>query len=415
MIGKVQTGLNKSRAILFDRDIDLYGIPEQEIQSELSKGVVSVKCFTKKRNDLIEPTNTYLLTFGMPTLPTNIQVGLYQMKIDMFVPNPLRCLKCQRFGHGQNTCRGCETCFKCEEGHDGKSCQKDPMCKNRKGDHMSSSMQCPILKKEKEILKVKTEKKFTHPEAKRIVNIYHVPKTNMQSYASALKVTTKDSSTQAHESQILSLTSVNKSVKSSSITVTDTRSTLSKPTSAGSSGVAAPKPAASTSTKSVAANPSTRVERNTRSPQKGNQKHRRDRVSKGANDQVALHSKFGALEDMDFALSPSSTRVRSLFPKKQKGRISPIKHTKHKYLQWNCRGFKVNFNELFLLSPGSFVLTGNTFKITDKINIKNYIMYNNYAQTDRASGGFSIAINNRYFYSQITSSCCNSSFSSQNH
>ena len=91
----------------------------------------------------------------------------------MFVPNPLRCLKCQRFGHGHNTCRGCETCFRCgEEGHDGKSCQKDPMCKNCKGDHMSSSKQCPIWKKEKEILKVKTEKKITYPEAKRIVNIF---------------------------------------------------------------------------------------------------------------------------------------------------------------------------------------------------------------------------------------------------
>ena len=87
----------------------------------------------------------------------------------MFVPNPLRCLKCQRFGYGQNTCRGCETC---EKGHDGKSCQKDPMCKNCKGDHMSSSKQCPIWKKEKEILKVKTEKKITYPEAKRIVNIF---------------------------------------------------------------------------------------------------------------------------------------------------------------------------------------------------------------------------------------------------
>ena len=181
---------------------------------------------------------------------------------------------------------------------------------------MSSSKQCPIWKKEKEILKVKTEKKITYPEAKRIVNIYYVPKPNMPFYASALKVTTKDSSTQAGESQILSLTSVNKSVKSSSST--DTRSTLSKPTSAGSSGEAAPEPTVSTFTKSVAANPSTRVERNTRSPQKGNQKHRRDRVSKGANDPVALHDKFGALEDMDFAPSPSSTRVRSLSPKNKK-------------------------------------------------------------------------------------------------
>ena len=43
----------------------------------------------------------------------------------------------------------------------------------------------------------------------------------------------------------------------------------------------------------------------TRSPQKGNQKLKSDRVHKGANDPVALHNKFVALENMDFAPSPS--------------------------------------------------------------------------------------------------------------
>ena len=82
--------MNQSTGILFDRDHELDYIPEQEIQSELeSQRVVSVNRFTKKCNDNIEPTNTYLLTFCMPTLPTNIKIGLYHMKIDMFIP--IRC------------------------------------------------------------------------------------------------------------------------------------------------------------------------------------------------------------------------------------------------------------------------------------------------------------------------------------
>ena len=108
------------------------------------------------------------------------------------------------------------------------------------------------------------------------------PKPNMSSYASALKVTKKDSSTQTGESQILSPTSVKKSANSSS------RNSLSKPTSAGSSGVAAPKPTAFTITKSVATNLPTLVERNPRSHKKGNEKLRSDRVPKRANDPVAL-------------------------------------------------------------------------------------------------------------------------------
>jgi hypothetical protein len=49
------------------------------------------KGLRKKRNGIIKPTITYLLTFGMPKLPTNIKVGLYQMKIEMFVLNLLGC------------------------------------------------------------------------------------------------------------------------------------------------------------------------------------------------------------------------------------------------------------------------------------------------------------------------------------
>ena len=99
---------------------------------------------------------------------------------------------------------------------------------------------------------------------------YNVPKPNMPSYVSALKVTKKDSSTQTGGSQIISPTSVNTSANSGS--GVDSRRSLSKPASAGSSGVSAPKPTASTNTNSVAANISTPVKRRTRSLQKGNQK-----------------------------------------------------------------------------------------------------------------------------------------------
>ena len=102
--------------------------------------------------------------------------------------------------------------------------------------------------------------------------------------------------------------------------MTEKCSTSSIPASVGAGfevGVVASKPAASTITKSVAANLPTQVERNPRSPKKGNQKLKSDRVPKGANDPVALHNKFGALKDMDVALSPSSTRVRSHSPKKK--------------------------------------------------------------------------------------------------
>ena len=75
------------------------------------------------------------------------------------------------------------------------------------------------------------------------------------------------------------------------------------------------------------------------------------------------------------------------------------------FIQWNCRGFRVNFNELSLLiqnhNPVALCLQETHLKDTDNSNIKNYTMYNHYAQADRASGGSSIAIHNNYIHSQI--------------
>ena len=117
-------------------------------------------------------------------------------------------------------------------------------------------------------------------------------------------------STQADESQILSLTSVTKTNNSSSMTEKCRASSI--PTSVGASGVAAQQSAASISTNLVAAK--TRIEQ--REIQRGNKKLRSDRVPKRANDAVALHNRFGALEDIDFAPSPFSTRICSISPRK---------------------------------------------------------------------------------------------------
>ena len=131
----------------------------------------------------------------------------------------------------------------------------------------------PYLDKGKWNPKVKTERRNAFPEAKKIVNKYSVPKPHLTSYALTLKAPlTKEISTRAGEIQILSRTSVNKTNTCNSSSMTEKCSTSSSPAAVGASGVVGPKPAASTITKSVAANLPTRVERNLRYPKKGNQK-----------------------------------------------------------------------------------------------------------------------------------------------
>ena len=115
---------------------------------------------TKKYNTWIK-LNTFLLTFNSTTVPTNIHIGPYFIKVSTYIPHPVRYFKCQKFGHGKGQCKGRETCFRCsEEGHDGMNCTNTIKCFNCKESHMSSSKDCPIYKREKEILKIKTEKKY---------------------------------------------------------------------------------------------------------------------------------------------------------------------------------------------------------------------------------------------------------------
>ena len=88
--------------------------------------------------------NTYLLTFNSTTPPETIYVGPYRQKVSLYVPNPLRCYKCQKFGHGEKQCRGKKICPNCsEEGHAVGECHGTVICANCKCPHMSSSKDCP--------------------------------------------------------------------------------------------------------------------------------------------------------------------------------------------------------------------------------------------------------------------------------
>ena len=50
-------------------------------------------------------------------------MGLYNVKVSPYVPNPILYLKCQKFGHGKGQCKGKLECFKCgEEDHEGSNC-----------------------------------------------------------------------------------------------------------------------------------------------------------------------------------------------------------------------------------------------------------------------------------------------------
>ena len=57
------------------------------------------------RNKQRQPTGAFILTFQATTLPLKIRLGCEHFDVDLYVPSPRRCFKCQKFGHHSRTCR----------------------------------------------------------------------------------------------------------------------------------------------------------------------------------------------------------------------------------------------------------------------------------------------------------------------
>ncbi|GFS53154.1 CCHC-type domain-containing protein [Trichonephila clavipes] len=104
--------LNCSRDVISKSD--LLCTSEAEILEGLSdQGVIQVRRITILRDSKRLPTKHIILTFNSPKLPTSIKARYLNCKIRPYVPNPLRCFKCQRSGHSQTAFRGQLTCSRC--------------------------------------------------------------------------------------------------------------------------------------------------------------------------------------------------------------------------------------------------------------------------------------------------------------
>ena len=161
--------LNSSKGVVRCRELNQCS--EEEIQEELrSQGVTHVRCCTRKSTEGDVKTGTYFLEFNTPELPTSIKIAWMNVKITKFIPNPMRCFNCQKFGHPSDKCSLPKRCAKCgTEGHEFDSCTKQPSCVNCEGCHPSSSKLCPRFVKEKEIQTYKTDNNVSFPEARRAI------------------------------------------------------------------------------------------------------------------------------------------------------------------------------------------------------------------------------------------------------
>ncbi|GFW57281.1 putative RNA-directed DNA polymerase from transposon X-element [Trichonephila clavipes] len=186
--------LNSCRGVISEPD--LLGTSDSEILEGFSdQGVTQVRRITIKKDSTIVPTKHLILTFNSPKLPNTIKAGYLNCKIRPYIPNPLRCFKCQRFGHSQTSCRGQLTCSRCASaGHASSDCTLEQKCVNCSQPHSADSKLCPKWKIEKEIQTIKTNRNISYIEARKFIT----PQPS-QTYVQVAKSITVNSSSQTDE------------------------------------------------------------------------------------------------------------------------------------------------------------------------------------------------------------------------
>ncbi|GFT13418.1 uncharacterized protein TNCV_3200561 [Trichonephila clavipes] len=183
--------LNSCRGVISEPD--LLSTPDAEILEGFSdQGVIQVRRITIKRDSNIIPTKHIILTFNKPKLPTTVKAGYLNCKIRPYIPNPLCCFKCQRFGHSLTSCRGQLTCSRCASvGHSSTDCTLEQKCVNCTQSHPSDSKLCQKWKIEKQIQEIKTNRNISYFEARRLI----VPQLT-QTYAQAARPSTISTASQ---------------------------------------------------------------------------------------------------------------------------------------------------------------------------------------------------------------------------
>ena len=276
--------LNSSKGII--RNPILRSETEENILEYLKpQGVTHVKRFTIRKNHETINTNTLLLTFNSVVTPKTLKIFYQIIQVELYVPNPLRCFNCQKFGHHESNCPAdlgsvCEKCGKGNHDHLTSQCQNKAKCVNCGENHMSRSSDCDVWKKEKEVMKIKITQRLTYPEARKIYD-QQKPEFTFSKVVSSMpkKPETKTSSTQYNvkdteitESSKVIISRIHKQIQ----IIQNNQTSTSK-----SSSTTAQKQQNQTNTNS----------------KQSKQKVISDRMKKGSDDPIQNHNKFGPLAD----------------------------------------------------------------------------------------------------------------------
>ena len=163
--------LNQSKGTVYSETLSACTIAELE-EALRDQNATKVERMKRRENGELVETHRHIITFNKSEPPRTIRITDWHYElVDLYIPTPMQCTKCQKLGHTQKYCRReGHVCARCaQEGHQARECQNNPKCTNCDGDHKSIDKKCPHYEYKCEVLATQTRQRCTYHEAEDIV------------------------------------------------------------------------------------------------------------------------------------------------------------------------------------------------------------------------------------------------------
>ena len=147
-------------------------ISESDLQSALNYASLNIiKVLKNRGNEKYNPDYYSVVVVG-ETIPEKVYVGYITLRVKKSAPPPVRCAKCQRFGHAENVCRAtCFTCPTCAGKHRYEDCKSQlKKCSNCGGQHSCAWRGCQSIKIEKKVIETQIKENVARKDATKIVH-----------------------------------------------------------------------------------------------------------------------------------------------------------------------------------------------------------------------------------------------------
>lgn len=155
-------------------------IPDSELLQAFKVPKVERLTRFNQQTKTRENTSSVIVSCSGEKLPERLCLGFQSFRVHTYIPPPVRCYKCQRYGHTALACRGARRCPRCGGDHDFSNCNQDLVCCLCGGNHSAAYKGCQKYKDAFAVQKVKFNYNISYAEAAKRVNAQSEARSQVQ-------------------------------------------------------------------------------------------------------------------------------------------------------------------------------------------------------------------------------------------